>query len=196
VVAVTVAPWDVQAVIVTRGDCDLAPILESLIFPDVTIWNNKVATDLGAYGRYQAIQDHVHHDIVYVQDDDCIVSGEDQLRLFAAYEPAVLTAMMPPERTDYTDTVLIGWGAIFDSDLPELAFEKWVAAGHEIESPEFRIVGADFIFPILTPWKRLDGYHTDLPHAHADNRTWASFTNYAQVKEAYLTEGRAIRDRG
>lgn len=192
----TVTPWDVTAVIVTRGDCDLEPILGSLIFDDVVIWNNEVAIDYGAYGRYVAIRDHAKREVVYVQDDDCIVSPEDQLRLVDAYEPGILTAMMPPERIDYRDTVLIGWGAIFSRYLPDLAFERWLATGHEMDSRKFQIVGADFVFPILTPWKRLDGYHQDLPHAHAENRTWASFPDYGLVKEAYLNEGRRIRDGG
>jgi hypothetical protein len=192
----TLAPWDVTAVIVTRGDCDIEPILASLIFDKVCIWNNEVALDLGAYGRYQAIEEFVHTDVVYVQDDDCVISKEDQLRLVDEYEPGILTALMPPERTDYRDTVLIGWGSIFDRSMPAAAFQKWVAAGHETESREFRIVGADFIFPILSNWKRLDGSHTDLPQAHADNRTWASFLNYGQVKDAFLREGRRIRDGG
>jgi hypothetical protein len=195
-VAVTVAPWDVTAVIVTRGDCDLEPILASLIFDDVVIWNNEVAINYGAYGRYVAIRNHAKRDVVYVQDDDCIVSEEDQLRLVNAYEPGILTAMMPPERIDYLDTVLVGWGAIFDRGLPDIAFERWIATGHEMDSRKFQVVGADFVFPILTPWKRLDGYHQDLPHAHAENRTWASFPDYGLVKEAYLNEGRRIRDGG
>jgi len=185
---------DVTAVIVTRGDCDLEPILDSLIFDKVCIWNNRVAIDYGAYGRYVAIRDHLHTDVVYTQDDDCIVKPDDQWRLLDAYEPGTLTAVMPPERIDYRDTVLIGWGAIFDRSMPDAAFARWQAAGHEMESREFRIVGADFIFPMLSPWKRLDGYHTDLPHAHADNRTWASFLDYGNVKEAFLKEGRRIRD--
>jgi len=188
------APWEVTAVVVTRGDCDLTRVIESLIFPKVTIWNNRGGEDLGAYGRYQAILEETRNSVVYVQDDDCTLSGDDQLRLVAAYEPGVVTAMMPPERIDYLDTVLIGWGAIFDRDLPAQAFERWRAAGHPTDTPEFRVVGADFVFPMLSKWKRLDGYHTDLPHAHGTNRTWASWPDYANVKARYLHEARAIRD--
>ncbi|HEY1309299.1 MAG TPA: hypothetical protein VGF24_37425 [Vicinamibacterales bacterium] len=185
---------DVTAVIVTRGDCDIEPILASLIFDKVCIWDNKVAKDLGAYGRYEAIAHFVHTNVVYAQDDDCVVAPEDQYRLIDAYEPGTLTALMPAERTDYHDTVLIGWGSIFDRAMPALAFQKWIEAGHEIESREFRVVGADFVFPILSKWKRLDAEHVDLPQASADNRTWASFLNYGQIKQAFLREGRRIRD--
>ncbi len=192
----TLYAGEVTAVIVTRGDCDLEPILASLIFDDVVIWNNQVAFDYGAYGRYVAIRDHAKRNIVYVQDDDCIVSQADQWRLLDAYAAGWLTALMPPERIDYRDTVLVGWGAIFDRHLPNLAFDRWEEAGHSTQTSEFRIVGADFVFPLLTPWKRLDGYHEDLPHAHAANRTWASFPDYGLVKERFLNEGRRIRDGG
>ena len=183
----------VAACIVTRGDCDLTPILESLIFDQVVIWDNSAERDLGAYGRYQAIF-RTWKPIIYVQDDDCIVPPAEQQRLLDGYEEGRLTAMMPRERTDYTDTVLIGWGAIFDWKLPFRAFRRWYDAGHSRDSEEFYVVGADFVFPMLSRWKRLDGEHVDLPHAHAANRTWASWPNYATVKDWYLRAAREIRD--
>ena len=36
------SPRDVTAVIVTRGDVDLQPVLDSLIFDKVVIWNNSI----------------------------------------------------------------------------------------------------------------------------------------------------------
>jgi len=183
---------DVTAIIVTRGDCDLNPIIDSMIFGHVLVWSNQERVDWGAYGRYAAIE-LAHSEVIYFQDDDCVIPEDDQRRLVDAYEPGVLTALMPPERTDYTDTVLIGWGAIFDRELPRLAFAKWAAAGHDLTTDAFKIVGCDFVFPMLTPWKRLDGHHRDLPHAHAPNRTWASYPDYATVKAQFLTEARAIR---
>ena len=35
------SPDQVTAVIVTRGDVDLAPVLDSLIFDDVVVWDNS-----------------------------------------------------------------------------------------------------------------------------------------------------------
>jgi len=185
---------DVTAVFVTRGDCDIAPVLDSLIFGDVKVWNNSKLPDKGAFGRYLAAGT-VLSPLVYFQDDDCLVPEEDQRRLLDSYEEGVLSALMPPERTDYTDTVLIGWGSLCDRDLPWDAFNRWQINGYSTDTQEFMVVGADFVFPMLVPWKRLDGSHTDLPHAHAPNRTWASWPDYAAVKDRYLTEGRRIRDR-
>lgn len=78
---------NVSAIIVTRGDCDLQPILESLPEDwDRVVWDNSrgvyvngmklvtaPARDLTVYGRYAAIG-YASHDLIYVQDDDCIVS--------------------------------------------------------------------------------------------------------------------------
>lgn len=187
------APWDVTAVIVTRGDCELSEVIESLIFEKFVVWDNSIeGSDMGAFGRYLAAVNA--GGVIYFQDDDCIIPGEDQLRLVAAYEPGILTALMPPERVDYIDTVLVGWGSICDSELPWEAFTRWQRAGFDLGSDEFRVIGADFVFPMLSKWKRLDGYHRDLPHAHAPNRTWASWPNYADVKNRYLREARLIRD--
>jgi hypothetical protein len=186
---------DVTAIIVTRGDVDLEPVLASLAFSDVVVWDNSCQeADEGAYGRYRAVQ-RTRSKVVYFQDDDCVVPADDQIRLVDAYEPGVLAALMPPERVDYTDTVLVGWGSLCDWHLPGLAFGWWRQEGHDADSREFKVVGCDFVFPMLTPWRRLDGYHRDLPHAHAPNRTWASFPDYAAVKARYMADARAMRDR-
>lgn len=45
---------DVVACIVTRGDVDLTPILDSLIFEDVVVWDNSIRPDWKCAGRYLA----------------------------------------------------------------------------------------------------------------------------------------------
>lgn len=42
---------DVVACIVTRGDVDLTPILDSLIFEDVVVWDNSIRPDWKCAGR-------------------------------------------------------------------------------------------------------------------------------------------------
>jgi hypothetical protein len=82
---------NVSAIIVTRGDVDLEPILRSLPAAwEMIVWDNgdsrcavwpgyegaarwHEVSDLSVYGRYAAIK-HASHDICFVQDDDCIVS--------------------------------------------------------------------------------------------------------------------------
>ena len=87
-----------SAIIVTRGNVDLAPVLESLPWEwEIVVWDNSHgyanrqppggrdwntwtsigrgpnAPDLSVYGRYAAIK-YASHDLIYVQDDDVIVS--------------------------------------------------------------------------------------------------------------------------
>jgi len=206
----------ISAVIVTRGDVDLTkplkPLLDSDVLLDLIVWDNAAGVvhryakkndpfkgvvghtfgDRGAFGRYAAIE-YAWGDVIYFQDDDCVVQSSDLDRLVEAYEPGVLTALMPPSRTDYTDTVLIGWGSIFDRDLPEKAFYRWRENDGDVSSEDFLIVGCDFIFPMLTPWKRLDAEHTDLPWAFNNTRTWQR-RGYTETKARYLHQLRKIRD--
>lgn len=191
-------PAQVAAVIPTRGDRtpeEIQQVRESLIFKEVFFWDNQVEDeDLGAYGRYEAIR-CVEAQVIVTQDDDALVAPDDQERLCAAYEPGVLTALMPPSRNDYTDTVLIGWGSIFDWHLPHQAFRRWFDWDESHQKDEaFRVVGCDFIFPMLTPHRRLDAEHVDLPWAHASNRTWKSYPRYHEVKAEFLAKARIVRD--
>jgi hypothetical protein len=159
---------------------------------------HRIPYNLGAYGRYAAVG-HAKGDRIVFADDDCVIATEDYRRLEDEHQEGVLTALMPASRTDYDDTVLIGWGAIFDRDLPEFAFARWAwetAAEPDPrareDSPEFRVIGADFVFPFLTPHRRLDAEHEDLPVAHAENRTWRS-PGYQETKAWYLDRLRQIR---
>lgn len=95
----------VSAVIVTRGNVDLSPIIAS--FPEDwegVIWNNGNGTvvmgglafggsllwqlsqqgdsikvpDLSVYGRYAAIK-YATHPLIFIQDDDCIISDPERI---------------------------------------------------------------------------------------------------------------------
>src|SRR5262245_25366483 len=49
---------DVSAVIVTRGNVDLQPILDTLPYDDIVVWDNsKRPTDLKILGRYEALEE-------------------------------------------------------------------------------------------------------------------------------------------
>lgn len=134
-------PSEVTAIIVTRGDVDLTPILADLApvgFHEILVWDNsgkleipvdvpgpwrivKAAADIAVYGRYLAIEETAS-DVIYVQDDDCLCPAATLLEW---YEPGKLVANMPESRwADYPDSCLVGWGAVFDRGLPFAAFEK------------------------------------------------------------------------
>lgn len=167
----------VSAIIVTRGDVDILPILDSI--PDdweKLVWDNGAGTvrtwkghrwgvvahpvsDVSVYGRYAAIE-HAGHDLIYVQDDDVIVS--DPGRIVAAWEDARakcegtewdprylwhaspedikgigfgqhVACNMPPEfRHDfYEQHALVGFGAVFQRDTPKRAFDRWYAGAKD-----------------------------------------------------------------
>jgi len=88
---------DVCAIIVTRGDHFLTDILDSLPHEwEKILWDNgaglirrwrpgppsnpiiQPVSDLSVYGRYAAIE-HTTADLIYVQDDDCVVSDPQEL---------------------------------------------------------------------------------------------------------------------
>lgn len=150
---------DVSAVLVTRGDVDLDPILATLPFDDVIVWDNSVREDIGAYGRYAAIEE-AKHDVIYTQDDDVIVTGIDQL--LAAYEPGVMTINHPPEQP--LDIPWNGKGGIFDRCLPAKAFARYL--GRYPFDRYFTHHVCDGVVGLLTEVKAIYGGHENLPQAY------------------------------
>lgn len=89
-------PVNVSAIIVTRGDVDLAPILDSLPADwERVVWDNGAGHvtvdgaivvsldrawpgDVGVYGRYAAIE-AAEGELIYVQDDDVVVSDPEAI---------------------------------------------------------------------------------------------------------------------
>lgn len=177
------ASLKVSAIIVTRGDVDLRPVLDSLPREwEQVVWNNsgsdagatvsvrdprkheresgavkmqQVGHDISVYGRYHAIQ-YASHDLIYVQDDDCILSDPNEIlewwyRWQAATEEekghphfSHVICNMPQEfRHDfYTDHALVGFGAAFHRDVPARAFSQlWIqmAKTRGFAVPEGRI---------------------------------------------------------
>jgi hypothetical protein len=185
----------VSACLVTRGECDLQPIIDSLPRHwEIIVWSNGSAKnsvcpggvyvwpsgshnetrhhragrsvldgywpDLAVYGRYAAIE-HAKHDLIYVVDDDAIVS--DPLAIVDAYlaelecngprdcvgtergcrhcfpskEDTLVVCNMPPEfRHDfYEDHALVGFGAAFHRDAPRRAFERFATVAWDIPAP-------------------------------------------------------------
>jgi hypothetical protein len=184
---------EVSAVIVTRGDVDLSPVLDSLPFEDVVVWDNaRRERNLGVYGRYAAIAE-AKNDVIYAQDDDCVL--EDFDALLAEYVSGSITANMPADHaaggTDYSDSALIGWGSLFARHLPFAAFERY-AVKYPIDDDVFHRT-CDVVFSVLTPHKRCDIGFEHLPHAYADNKMYRQSGNYQERLEV-LRRARRVRD--
>lgn len=144
----------VSACLVTRGNVDLTPILDSLPFADVVVWDNSQREDLGIYGRYAAIAE-VKHRVVVTQDDDLTVSNWPAI--LDAYEPGVVTCNYP----EPWDIPWVARGAIFDSELPERAFERYLAV-HPFDR-DFTHFMCDGVFTLLSETKVIDEGSLDLP---------------------------------
>lgn len=166
----------VTAIIVTRGDVDLEPVLSSLPKEwELLVWSNNEnpylnlgrdnthavvvgGKDLAVYGRYAAIE-YARNDLIYVQDDDCVVSDPAAFpklwELAGSYpwdgrtdEPwgsdprdtlDHVVCNMPTEfrHEFYSDHALVGFGACFHRDAPARAFAKMFApAPKEIQGRE------------------------------------------------------------
>lgn len=106
---------DVTAIIVTRGDVDLEPIYESLIFDEVIVWDNSIRPDWKVAGRYIAALEAETY-WVYWQDDDTIVPRQTQLDLLERYGAEDCLAVWGHGETPdgYDDLPLVCGGAIAD----------------------------------------------------------------------------------
>ncbi len=193
------SPREVTAVIVTKGDVDLRPIIDSLIFKDVEVWDNSVETDEMTFGRVLASQ-RAANDVIYSQDDDIIHSPEHQVSILAEYEPGVLTGCMWPEwsagakaqgiENGYDDLVFPGSGSISDRELWLLAIRAYL---DQWPHDEFFKLWSDTIIGIISPTKQLDMRFEELPQADNADRM-AHLPNAVELKTEAIRRARLVRD--
>jgi hypothetical protein len=180
---------DVTAVLVTRGDVEMTPILDSLPFAETVVWDNSIRTvDYGVFGRYIAIAEATRP-LIYFADDDCIVTCHEEL--LAAWEPGYVVgnAFDDPERLKkYEGTTLLGWGSLFEADLPWKAFLEY--GRHfpisQLWDDHTKGLGAEIVFPMLTPSKTITHGVTWLddggPVFERSNRMWKHPTFYQDLR--------------
>jgi len=220
----------VTAVLVTRGDVDLAAILEPLGDLDRVVYDNGAGTvtvlppgylpepteriwhqpDLSVYGRYAALV-YVKTRLVLVQDDDCVLPPESIAALLDAWQPGHVVCNMPERfRAHYSDSALVGFGAVFERDLPAKAFDRFrsfpfpaTVNGRDVGTtyltiPDSGQAGfacreADTIFTTLTPRILVDVPKTDLPHATAPDRLYRQPEHHG-ARKRMLDLARQVRD--
>lgn len=195
----------VSAIIVTRGNVDLERIIDREWpepFNEVVVWDNaQEVRDLKVYGRYAAIE-RASFPIVYVQDDDCVLPFESLKAIVEAYEPGRLVANMPRSRWEgYHDSSLVGWGAIFDRELPARAFERFSDA--HATSPNDLVervrmndelqITCDVTFSALTPRTIIDVPFEHLPWAEGPDRMFTSRPTHNEERQRMLELCREIR---
>lgn len=194
--------WSVTtAVLVTRGDVNMEPILESLPKAmDVVIWDNsKRPYDAGVYGRYVAIAE-ASRQFIYFQDDDCLLSPETFQALADAFTTSYVVgnAFDDAERLHrYRETTLLGWGALFHRDLPFKAFTKYERY-FPIDEEFKRGLGAEIVFPMLTPNRTItcgvEWLDDDGPVLERPNRMWKQPGFYESTR-MWLERARWVRDQ-
>lgn len=151
----------------------MRPIVESLIFGEVIVWDNSKLPDLKTSGRYAAAA-QATNEVVWFQDDDVIVPSATQSSMCRLYQDGEMLSNMEIDwhKDGYTKLAWFGWGSLIRRDLPQSAFSRWRQAGHETISTPFRIVGCDIIASMLTPHRRVAFAYRHLPHAFGPGRAY------------------------
>lgn len=194
------SPADVSAVIVTKGGVDLTPILDTLIFPEVIVFDNSVEQDEMTYGRVLGAM-RARNEIVYSQDDDIVHTPAHQACIVAAYQPGLLTGCMWPEWSDgakaqgiedgYDDLVFPGSGSISDRSL-------WTAAvmayWDMYPCDDFFRLWSDTIIGVIAPTRQLDIRFQALPHAEDEDRM-CNLPDAVALKTEAITRARTVRAR-
>ncbi len=190
---------NVSALIVTRGDVDLTPVLESLIFEDIVIWDNSVEQDLKTLGRYAAAG-RAKNELFYSQDDDIIHTPENQRRIISEYQHGVLTGCMWPEWSlgayqqgiehGYDDLVFAGSGSVWDLDTVRSAADSYL---DHFPSDDFFNLWCDTIVGVIAPTKQLDIRFDILPCAENDNRM-CNLPDGLENKTEAINRARWVRD--
>lgn len=186
-------PSDVTACIVTRGDVDLEPIMDSLTgYDDVIVWDNSVRPDWKCAGRYMAAMEAAT-DLVYFQDDDTIVPLETQIGLLEEYvgEDCLAVWGHGDNADGYDDLPLVCGGALVDRFSAWRGIVKYGAA-HPLDD-DFKYE-ADFVVGALyRNWR-----HLRLPFEIRDvaynGRRLADEPWQRETKKKLADRARVIRD--
>lgn len=194
------SPNDVTAVLVTKGNVDLRPVLDSLIFPEVVVFDNsREPVDEMTYGRALAIE-RASSPVIWSQDDDIVHTAENQRAILSAYTPGVLTGCMWDEWSDgaraqgitdgYDDLVFAGSGSVYDRHIPGVAAAAYL---EQYPYDDFFRLWADTIIGVIAPTRQLDVRFEALPCAEDPDRMCNLHDAVANKTEA-IRRARWIRD--
>lgn len=164
---------DVCAVIVTRGNVDLEPILETLPYGETRVWNDQLEGSKGCLGRYLAAE-RTNKRVVYFQDDDLIFTAHKQL--LERYEPGRIVCNMPSPwyetcGYDMLRQALVGAGSLVDRQLWKAALDLYLG---EYPDDQLFLDYCDVVVGMLTPHTRIDLGYQVLPYASAPGRIYTS----------------------
>lgn len=166
----------VSAVVVSRMDRPLGPVLDAIIPHVEELF--VVRGVGGVWERWRAIQHLARTPVVYTQDDDAIV---DVPAVLAAYDDNFVTCNMPQcRRAEYPDGIaLVGWGAVFYRKHATVAFDRYGCERHD----EIFYRECDRVFTGLSPLKLLDVPVEHLPYAYGADRMGKEARHGADLAE-------------
>lgn len=181
----------ISAVLVTRGNVDLSPIIETLPFDDIIVWDNsRKKTDIAVLGRYRAMFD-AKNDIVYVQDDDCIVPVSQMVAQWNE-DPRVMLCNMPADHGTYTDSALVGWGCIMNRNWAWNALSRYVEF-FPLNEDKSLYMTADIPVTVLNRFRRVDFGHQNFDYAYGLDRMYHRDSHDTE-REIALQRARYVRD--
>jgi hypothetical protein len=190
----------------------MQPIIDTLPYGEVIVWDNSKYEDFRVWGRYRATAD-IKNEICYWQDDDVIFT--EHKALLEAYEPGVFVSNNAhgPNHGGYDDLALQAAGALCDGPLVAETWRRWFEVFDPVgfharvrDEDVYEMTGgiiqtfnhammleADFIFGVLCPsWKQIDLPYTRL---YADDNTRLCRQPWQEDLKLYMTNlAREIRD--
>jgi hypothetical protein len=163
------------AVIVTRGDVDLTPVLESLepVFGErIVVWDNsKRPADMRVYGYFTGMGE-VGTEYVYTQADDTIVDAQALLDAWTEDDKDRVLLNVADG-----DTPWISFGAVFRKDLAIDAISTYLDT-YEFDDDVLK--WCEVILLNLVPWRNIDLGKKDLPWHVAANRMCVQPDHYSE----------------
>lgn len=149
---------DVAAVLITRGGTDIEEITAGWpAFGQVIIHTGAP----NVFARWENLF-RAGKQIVFVQDDDCIVPVKQLLKHWSEDDKILLN--VPPG-----ESLMVGWGALIRRGYAHRSFQRYLERyGMDALTRTF----ADFVVTSITPCRTVDLGHEDLPWATGADRLY------------------------
>ncbi len=176
----------ISALIVTRGNVDLKEVVAPLsVFDELIIWDNsKRVLDFGPFGLYVAAEQAIG-EILYVQDDDCIVSSP--WAIANVWAPGRIVCNMGKEYQEAYHTKrdkLMGFGSVFEKTFIRPTFARYLK---HFQLDDVTLREPNRIFTALNH-PRIDIVDvpiTHMPYASDPDRLWKQ-PNHGQMRDEAL----------
>jgi len=168
----------ISAILITRESVYPEIILQRLdlgFFDEILI----VADCPSVYHRYKAAKTAAN-DIIYVQDDDCMVNYQV---LASKYNGQITNTMTKPFLEKYKDSgcTLVGWGTYFDKKMLD-CFDRYI---ERYGIDEHLLRESDRIFTAMNkPWNTQIQPHEDLMQANELDRMCYEKDHYESMNQA------------